>query len=58
MNPKNIIAAFCFCLVHCIGYCQSQLIVQAGTEIKLSNSNYIVLENTDFVNNGTINLTS
>lgn len=58
MNLKNIIAAFCFCLVHCISYGQTQLILQAGTEIKLSNSNYIVLENTHFVNNGTINLTS
>lgn len=39
-------------------FAQSQLIVQSGTELKLWNSNYIVLENTHLVNNGTINLNS
>jgi hypothetical protein len=58
MNSKKIISVSCFCLAFFIGYSQSQIIIQSGTEIKLSNSNYIVLENTHLVNNGTINLNS
>lgn len=40
------------------GFSQSKMIVQPGTEIKLAASNYAVLENTDLVNNGLINLNS
>ena len=58
MNWKKNIAGCCFCLCYLIGYTQFQFVIQPGTEIKLSNNNYIVLENTHLVNNGIINLNS
>lgn len=58
MNSGKIVAVCCLCLASCIVYSQSQFIVQSGTELKLSTSSYIVLENTHLINNGTINLNS
>lgn len=58
MNCKTIIAVYAFCSVCFVGYSQSQFIIQPGTEIKLSVNDYVVLENTHLVNNGTINLIS
>jgi len=58
MNCKKNIAVCCLCLWYLIGYSQSQFIIQSGTEIKLSIDNYVVLENTHLVNNGTVNLNS
>jgi hypothetical protein len=39
-------------------FAQSHFIIQSGTELKLWNGNYIVLENSHLVNNGTVNLNS
>src|SRR5689334_3464731 len=58
MNSKKIMAGVVFLITCLIGFGQSQLIVQSGTEIKLSSANYVVLQNTHLVNNGTINLNS
>ena len=58
MNSKKMIAGCIFCFECLMGYSQSQLIVQAGTEIKLSANDYLVLENMHLINNGTINLIS